>query len=421
MTTLSSDNGKKPSILKRIFADNNYCWIAALCTVGVMMLVYFCYDLFPFGGQTILRMDLYHQYGPLFAELYDRVTHLESLIYSWRTGLGGPFLGNFFNYLSSPSGILILLLGHENMPEAIAGMIISKAALSAASFTYYLKKSQGKHDFSTAAFGVLYSMCGYFIAYYWNVMWIDAMVYFPLVMLGIENIINRKGSKVYIAFLALTLISNYYMGYMTCVFSVLYFIAYYFREHDITTVNDGVPCVINENGKKKYSLKNRILGSSLLGSGINFVLSSIAAAGIVAFALLPTYLILKNCSATSGTMPSLDQYTSYFSIFDFLANHLASVNPTIRSSGEDVLPNVYCGMAALILVPLYLFVKSIPLREKITYTGLLGILYLSFNINILNYIWHGFHYPNDLPYRFSFMYCFILLTMAYKALTRIKE
>lgn len=421
MTKLGTDHGRKPSVIKKIFTDNSACWSAVLCTVGIMMFVYYCYSLFPFGGKTILRMDMYHQYGPLFAEFYDRVTNLESFIYSWRTGLGGPFLGNFFNYLSSPSAILILLLGHQNMPEAIAGMILIKAAFSAGSFTFYLKKSQGKHDLTTAAFGVLYAMCGYFVAYYWNVMWIDAMVYFPMVILGIENIINKRSSKCYIAFLALTLVSNYYMGYMACIFSVIYFIIFFLSQNDFTSVYDDTPYTLSENGKKQYSRKNRFKGSILLRSGIRFAFSSIAAAGLVAFALIPTFLILKSCSATSGTMPSLDQYKSYYDIFDFLANHLASVVPTIRSSGNDVLPNVYCGIATLILVPLYLFTRSISLKEKVANVALLGIFYFSFNINILNYIWHGFHYPNDLPYRFSFMYCFILLTLAYKAFSRLNE
>ncbi len=421
MARLDSDLGKKPSVFKKIFADNKACWAAILCTVGLMMLVYYCYDLFPFGGKTILRMDMYHQYGPLFAEFYDRVTNLESLIYSWRTGLGGPFLGNFFNYLSSPSAIIILILGHQNMPEAIAGMILVKAAFSAGSFAYYLKKSQGRNDLTTAAFGVLYAMCGYFVAYYWNVMWIDTMVYFPLVILGIENIINKRSSKCYIAFLALTLVSNYYMGYMTCIFSVIYYVIYFLSQNDFSSVYDDTPYSLSEDGKKKYSFRQKVKGSILLRSGLRFAFSSIAAAGLVAFALVPTYFILKSCSATSGTMPSLDQYTSYYDIFDFLANHLASVTPTIRSSGDDVLPNVYCGIATLILVPLYLFTRSIPLKEKVVNVSLLGIFYFSFNINILNYIWHGFHYPNDLPYRFSFMYCFFLLTLAYKAFTRLRE
>lgn len=410
---------KKPSLLRRFFAGNSYCWLSCFCTIGVMMLVFYCYDLFPFGETTILRMDLYHQYGPLFAEFYDRVTGLQSFLYSWQTGLGSPFLGNFFNYLSSPTAIIMLILGHVNMPEAIAGMIITKSALAAASFTYYLKKSQGRHDYTTAAFGVLYAMCGYFIAYYWNVMWIDAMVYFPLVILGIENIINKRNPRVYIAFLALTLLSSYYMGYMTCIFSVIYFLVYYFANYEGGSVHASTPYTLNEDEQKIYKFKDKIKGSLFLRSGFTFAFASVAAAGLVAVSLIPTFLILRNCSATSGTFPT--NYESYYSIFDFLANHLASVDPTIRSSGEDVLPNVFCGMATVILVPLYLFTKSVPLKEKVANVALLGIMYFSFNINIVNYIWHGFHYPNDLPYRWSFMYSFILLVLAYKAFTRLHE
>ncbi|MBR3819021.1 MAG: YfhO family protein [Clostridia bacterium] len=410
---------KKPSLIRRFFAGNSYCWLSCLCTIGVMMLVFYCYNLFPFGETTILRMDLYHQYGPLFAEFYDRVTQLKSFLYSWQTGLGSPFLGNFFNYLSSPTAIIMLLLGHENMPEAIAGMIITKAALAAAAFTYYLKKSQDRHDFTTAAFGVLYSMCGYFIAYYWNVMWIDAMVYFPLVILGIENIINKRNPRVYIPFLALTLLSSYYMGFMTCIFSVIYFLVYYFSKYEVSSLHVSTPYTLGEKEEKIYKFKDKIKGSLFLRSGFTFAFSSVAAAGLVAASLIPTFLILKSCSATSGTFPT--NYESYYSIFDFLANHLASVEPTIRSSGDDVLPNIFCGIATVILVPLYLFTKSVPLKEKVAHVALLGVIYFSFNINIVNYIWHGFHYPNDLPYRWSFMYSFILLVLAYKAFTRLHE
>ncbi len=416
---MRKDKTKNKSILGRIFSDNAYCWLAILCTAGIMMLVYYCFNLFPFGETTILRMDLYHQYGPLFAEFYDRVMNLKSFLYSWNTGLGSPFLGNYFNYLSSPSAFLILILGHRNMPEAIAGMILMKAALASGAFTYYLKKSQGRHDFTTAAFGVLYSMCGYFVAYYWNVMWIDAMVYFPLIIYGIERIINKRKPSVYIAFLALTLWSNYYMGYMTCIFSVIYFLVYFFSNYDFGSFAKDARFTYNDNHEKQYAFKDKLKSNIFLRSGFTFAFSSLAAAGLVAVALIPIYFILRSSSATSGTMP--EGYRTYFSAFDFLANHFASVDPTIRSSGEDVLPNVYCGIGTLILVPLYIFSKRISLKEKVCSIFTLGFLFFSFNINYLNYIWHGFHFPNDLPYRFSFMYCFILLVMAYKAFQNLGE
>ncbi len=416
---MSKNKANREPVFKKIFVNNSYCWLAILCTAGIMMLVYYCFNLFPFGEATILRMDLYHQYGPLFAELYDRVTNMRSLLYSWNTGLGSPFLGNYFNYLSSPAAFLILILGHKNMPESIAGMILIKAALSSGAFTYYLKKSQGRHDFTTAAFGVLYSMCGYFVAYYWNVMWIDAMVYFPLIIFGIERIINQRKPSVYIAFLALTLWSNYYMGYMTCIFSVIYFIVYFFSNYDFGSFASDAKFTYDNNHEKLYAFKDKLKSNVFLRSGFTFAFSSLAAAGVVAVALLPIYFILRSSSATSGTMP--ENYRTYFSAFDFLANHFASVDPTIRSSGEDVLPNVYCGIGTLILVPLYIFSKRISLKEKVCSIFTLGLLFFSFNVNYLNFIWHGFHFPNDLPYRFSFMYCFVLLVMAYKAFQNLSE
>ena len=122
---------KKETKFSLFLKNNKYILISALIAFAVMQLVYFCFSLIPYGDMTILRMDLYHQYGPLFAELYDRLTSGESLIYSWNSGLGSSFLGNFYNYLSSPVTILILFFGHKNIPEAIAAMIAVKAMLSA--------------------------------------------------------------------------------------------------------------------------------------------------------------------------------------------------------------------------------------------------------------------------------------------------
>ena len=204
---------KKNNLFDKIFTNNCYAWLAAVCSGVICLIVAFVYEMVPFGDITILRMDMYHQYCPLFAELYDRVTGLKSFMYSWETGLGSSFLGNFYNYLSSPSAFFVLLFGHRNVTEAIAAMIFSKSAFSAFSFTYYLKKAYGNSDFACAGFGVIYSMCGWFIAYYWDLMWIDAMVFFPIVILGIQKIINKRQPGYYIFGLTLTLLTNYYMGY----------------------------------------------------------------------------------------------------------------------------------------------------------------------------------------------------------------
>lgn len=398
---------------KKLWQDNFYIFISFFAAAATMLIIYLCNRMVPFGDNTILRMDLYHQYGPLFAELYERVTQGGSLIYSWTSGLGSCFLGNFFNYLSSPVSAIIFFFGHKNITEAIAAMILIKASLSSAAFTYYAKKSIRSNNYATCAFAVMYAFCGYMIAYYWNVMWLDAMFLLPIVLVGIEKIINHGKMSLYVCALALCMFSNYYVAYMLCIFSVAYFFYYYISNYESGSV------VNTRFARGKHGFIATLTNSRFFRTAFTFGIASLAAAGIMAVVLLPVYRILSDCSATSGTFP--DSAKSYFTYFDFFANHLASLETTIRSSGEDVLPNVYCGILPLLLSPLYFFTKSISKKEKIATLSLLVFLYFSFNLNFTNYIWHAFHFPNDLPYRQSFIYSFVLLVIAYKAFLRLNE
>ena len=79
---------KRHGRLSNLIDNNIYVALAFICSTVLMLLVYYCYEIIPFGGRTVLRMDLFHQYGPLFAELYDRITEGKSLLYSWTTGGG---------------------------------------------------------------------------------------------------------------------------------------------------------------------------------------------------------------------------------------------------------------------------------------------------------------------------------------------
>lgn len=402
---------KSESRFVRFYNENKYILLSGVIAFLITQLVAFCFDLVPYGDMTVLRMDLYHQYGPLFAELHDRLTSGSSLVYSWNSGLGSSFLGNFFNYLSSPLSLIVVLFGHKNITEAISVLMMLKAILSAVTFSYYLKKSQGINSLAISGFGVMYAFSGYFVAYYWNVMWIDAMVLFPLIVLGIERITDKGKPALYCISLAVMIFANYYMAYMICIFSFFYFFVYYFSNYSLSTK-------FNNNLQTKNIFK-KSANSLFISSGFKFAVYSIIAALLSAVAVFPLIAILSESSATSGSGPA--NLTRYFTAFDFLANHLAGPAATIRSSGDDVLPNVYCGILTLILVPLYLYSKKISIKEKTAHVLLLALLYFSFNINYLNYFWHGFHFPNDLPYRFSFMYCFILLKIAYKAFLNLKE
>ena len=222
--------GKKTNIISR----NSSCFMSAIIAAVIMVFVYGVWEFFPFGENIILRMDLYHQYAPLFAELYERVFGGDTLLYSFTSGLGSSFLGNYFNYLSSPTMLFVLIFGHINVPEAIAAMVLVKASASAYAFTYFAQKVTNKKSIAAGAFGLLYAFCGYFVAYYWNIMWLDAVVLFPIVMLGIWQIINERKAVTYVISLAVLMMTNYYMAYMVCILSVIFFLYFYFAEHEIS-------------------------------------------------------------------------------------------------------------------------------------------------------------------------------------------
>ncbi len=410
---------KKESKFSRFVSENIFLVMAFVAAAAIMMIVYFCNDVIPFGNRTVLRMDLFHQYGPLFAELYDRITHFKSFAFSWTSGGGSSFLGNYFNYLSSPVAIIILAFGHLRIPESIGAMVLIKNALAASTMAYFLKKTFKKNDFTVSAFGIMYAFCGFFVAYYWNIMWIDAMYLLPLVALGIEKIIEENKAKLYVVSLFVTFFANYYMAFMVCVFSVVFFFAYYFANHSIKDYAKSPKKYRTKSGEIKVDTLDSIKKSLFLNRAVVFGFSSIIAGALAACFLIPTYLILKSCSATSGVMP--EELTSYNAVFDFIANHLASVEPTIRSSGDLVVPNVYSGMLTLVLLPLFYFCKKIPVSDKVATTLTLGLFFLAFNFNIPNYVIHAFHFPNDLPFRFSFIYSFFIILTAYKVLTNLKS
>ena len=433
-----------------------YCLTSALLAGLIMFVFYFAHtNTLVIGDSTVLRMDLYHQYGPLYAEVYDRITNGQSLVYSWTSGLGASFLGNLFNYCSSPFALFMLICGHKNMPEAIALMIAAKAMLAAGTFTYFINKSNKCVKKESVAFGLFYAFTGYFVAYSWNIMWFDAVAVFPLLILGIERIIDKNKPGLYIGMMTFTMISNYYMAYMVCILSVAYFLYYYFGRYELSTKifkagnekpaveipaeNSEVESIFDEIApsvedadvlytekleeekpaevKKEKTYKFR--DNRFWVTGWSFAISSFLAFALAAFALLPIYFCLQSSSATAGTFP--EDSKQYFDIFRFLANHLTGIEPTIRSSGDNVIPNVYCGLLTVILLPFYFLSDRIPGKQKVAGAILLGFCLVGFALNYANYVWHGFHMPNDLPYRWSFAYSFFLLLMSYKAFRHIKD
>lgn len=366
-----------------------YPLMAGLLGLACMGLSYMFLGVWPLGDRSVMIVDMQHQYAPLLSELRDMILHGGNPLYSFDVGLGGSFLPLFAYYLASPFNLLLTLFPESLLNEGILVITLLKNALCAVFFALCVQYVYHRRDLSVVVVSIMYSMMMYLLAYSWNIMWLDCVMVLPLVIMSFERLMRTGRYLPYVLTLAYALYANYYIGFMLCVFLVLYFLCYSLRK--TRTVED----------------KRRSFG--------RFAIGSLLGGGLVMFLLIPVYFALGQTSAAGGTLQAMN---NNFDMFNLLGRHLFETSPTIRSGN---LPNIYCGVLTVLLLPLYATMREIPLRRRLTYLGLLAVMGFSLVINQFDLIWHGLHVPNDLPYRFSFLYSFVLLLIAFETLGHLKH
>lgn len=373
--------------------STSYIVMTGTLSFIAMILTYITLEVFPFGNHTALIIDMHHQYVAFFALLREKTWEIfsgGSLVYSDSLGLGSSFLSLFSYYLSSPFNLLMVLFPRESLTEAIALATVLKVTAGGVTFAIFARRVFGRNDFSVVIGGVAYSMISFFVCHSWNLMWLDPLILMPLVCLGLHELVGKGKPLLYCVTLALALLTNYYIGYMVCIFLVLYYLA------------------------MEISDDNRPSVSDRLGRFWRFTYGSLIGGGISAVLVIPTFLSLMSTSGAEDQFArDLD---SNFTLFSLFQRTLFSAYPSMRG---DNLPNIYCSVLAVLLLALFLSCDKFSLRRRIAWGGLVGVLCLSLSVNWLNFAWHGFHFPNDLPYRFSFLVSFAMLCVGMQVLSNL--
>jgi len=377
---------------KRKFEENRFVWGSFVLAALVVLAAYIFLGYYPIGDGIILRIDMYHQYAPFHEELRNRLLNGGSFLYSWESGLGKNFISQFAYYTASPLSFLITLFPQENLPEAMALFVLLKVAFSASFFAFYLKKKFGRNDITIVIFSLMYSSMAFITSFYWNVMWLDAVALFPLVALGIELLVKEKKHKMYCLSLALTIIINFYIAFIVCVFAALYFLVVLFSN---------------------YSWKED--RGVIINRFFNFAVLSVIAGGISMILTIPTAISLSHTQASDSSFPSFKIYDNVYQLF---TNHFAGARPIVLARNED-LPNLYSGLLTIMLMPVYYLNRNIKFKEKVLYSAFLGFMLLCSCVNVLDFLIHGMHFPSNLPHRFTFIYSFAIISMAYKAFLNI--
>ncbi len=372
--------------------DNITFIVAFIIPVAILIVIYYLRKIFPFGDEMYLRSDCYHQYAPFHKELFNKLKNGGSLSYSWNIGMGMNFSALYAYYLASPVNWFIAIFPEKYIVEVMNSYIIVKSGLCSFGFAYYISKKFKTKQISIAAFAVFYALSSYFAAFSWNVMWLDCLVLLPFILLGLERLVKENKCFLYCISLGLAIVSNYYISIMICIFCVFYFIV----------------LIYSDNAQKKLAY--------YVNKTLHFGVYSMLSGGFAAAVFLPAFFALKSTASGNFGFPELLQ--NYFSVFFLISRSLMNVEASIFEAHD---PNVYCTVAVFLLIPLYFMCNKIDYKEKIAKAALLGFMIFSFNTNIPNYIWHGFHFPNSLPCRQSFIYIFLMVAMSYEAFLHIRS
>lgn len=349
-------------------------------------------NTFPLGEYSFSKYDGLYQYAAFTMNFKEALIGNNSIFYSFGASLGYNFYATAIYYLFNPTNLLCLFFNQENIFSYYLLIILLRISLSSFTMCKYLKyKFKDQKNIFYIIFSVCYALMGYNVAYYYNYMYFDNIMFFPLLIMGLDKLINERNNKLYICMLTISILSNFYIGYMECIFSLLYFIYSY----------------INLKKKDKKIIKD-------------FIISSLLSGIMCAITLIPMILELLNGKLEHF---NIESQTNYLTFNQNYLNFFYKLMPgTIIE--EDIKygsVNIYVSMLVSVLVIKYFFIKNISKKEKITTLIFILFFILSISFNLIDYSWHMFQRPIWYPNRYSFMISFLLIIIGCKSYTNLDK
>ncbi len=381
----------------------------------------------PFGQYSMLYSDMYHQYYPFFKAFREALLSGDSLLYNWSVGMGMDYLGLVSYYLASPLNLLTVFVPESWMLPFFSLLVPIKLGLASVFFAIFLKKMFRRDDLSLTLFGSFYGLCAWALGYQWNIMWLDTFALLPLVALGTVALLRDRKFVLYTVTLFLSVFSNYYIGFFTCVFVLLLFICYQIcrcksflrfwedllRIALFSILAIGMTAVLELPALAALQTTQSSVNSFPESFSVNIVSGEAVTAARTAWNAFKRAKEAGEPGLAGLWLEAVK--TSIPPILEGMRKVAGNMNGGLTPSFVEGLPNLYCGVGTVILAFLFLTSGHVKLRDKICSVFLLVFFMVSFIIRQLDYIWHGFHFTNMIPYRFSFLFSFVMLYMAYRA------
>ncbi|MGT2680532.1 glycosyltransferase PgfM2 [Streptococcus ratti] len=394
----SRHDDSKERAEKSPFKDGLSFLAAFSLPILVMVIVFAVMKLYPFGTKTIMSGDYTLQYIPLYRALGHAFKHLDigALFWSWHKGMGGvmpPVWG--FNSLSLFS-LAIGLSPAKFLNLAVFLVTLLRQGFAGLSFYYFLHKRYEayRNRLLSVCIAAVYGLSGFLIVHQVNPNFLDNLILLPLLIIGLEKILDGKGSLKYSLVLAAMFITQFYTAYMAALFVVVY--SFYY--------------LLAKKAAFVFKIKQlfRLFLYSLLGVGLSAVW------------LLPVFYGLLDTKVAGG-----EQYPW---VFTFLYNPLKLLIKFVpgAASGEEwgdfnSLPNFYVGVLGFVGLFNFFWTKTIDLRKKISSFVLLAFLLVAFSNAAVIRFWHMGQMPVGFYYRNAWLLSFVFLLITYQAFQKVSS
>ena len=359
--------------------------IPAIIISGAFVLL----DIYPGGKYTPLILDLGSEHLPFFNYL-NNISGINSLFYQSFGGLGSGTINSLQMY-TGPFVFVSALFNIRYIPYVIWGMILFQIGLCGLTEYFYLKNGYPCLGgiYKPLFLSFFYSLMNCAVIYTIVPVWLWGIVFLPLVMYGIDNIVDYGQSGKFICFLSLSILFNYLTAYIIIIFSLIYFIY-------------------------------RILTDDISAKKFRFILSKYFFGGVIAVAItdvswMPVLCDLIVGKAEENRNPRLGIVRNPIYVIGCL------VNPGYDGLSRYSLPSVFCGFIPLIMMMVFFLNRNISVRKKIISISVMIVFILSFSIGIFDIAWMFFAEPNGYPSRYSFVFSFIIILLAADGLKSINK
>jgi len=385
-------------ITEFIYENKVYVY-AVLINLAIYIAAVIVSKCVPFGKNSFVCTDGYLISYPYIRGYISDIKNGSFNVPDFSLGAGwnGMTSENMIILLCDPIRLLLFFMNKSNSLFVYNIVYLVHFLLIGPSIIMYLThrpygKVMKKNELKLIPISMAYSLSSYVVAYYSFFDFMEYIIMLPLIILALERLIYKKKYGMYVLILTYQMIFSPYYAFLICEFIILCFLTFSFK--DI----------------KDFATKL-----------IRLALFSVVSAFISLFRLVPFYIVSKNCGydAKDDKAFELIHYFSQSIVSSF--SDLDMMYKSVIVTADWTHANAYCGILLVLVLGVFVCIKTIPKSNRIKRIALIIFLYIAFGNELLNFIMHGFHFQNLVPNRFAIFFIFMMVIVFYDVIQNYKE